>query len=83
MSEKVTPSTSMIIQTDRNLVLRKSSSHPNIPLAAKAAASGAVIAEVMPAANSPIPMRYLADDDGHAHESACDDTDVYIFSYCC
>lgn len=54
------PSTTIIIQVNLNVRLLKSEDRLSIPERAYAAASGAVIAEEIPAANKPKPTNTLA-----------------------
>ena len=58
--EIITPINSINIHTNRNFLLLSESPHPKQLLATYAAARGAVIDEVMPEANRPIPKKYIA-----------------------
>ena len=50
---KTSPNTNTLIQINLNFLLLKVECHPKISAVAKAAASGAVIAEEIPAAKKP------------------------------
>ena len=58
--EKVTPKRMMLAHTSLNLNVFKPPCHPRQPLTTYAAAKGAVIEEVIPAAKRPTPINHPA-----------------------